>query len=140
MKYDMICVEGIDKTCKDLIIQVVCKLTNFKYVFVSRGLISMLVYAKKFNREYQYNEESVKHIAYVYISTEKLDWEIRCKMSREERIDFENDNKLFDETIEELKQQYGDEFKLAKFNISHESVYDIAVKIAEYMKQINDEV
>lgn len=139
MKYDMICVEGIDKTCKDLIIQVVCKLTNFKYVFVSRGLISMLAYAKKFNREYTYNESSVKHIAYIYIATEKLDWEIRCKASKEEPINYENDNKLFDEAIEDLQKQYGDEFKIAKFNISHDSVYDIAIKIADYVNKLNSE-
>lgn len=139
MKYDMICIEGIDKTCKDLIAHVVCKLTDFKYIFVGRGLISMLVYAKKFNREYSYNIENVKHVLYVYISTEKVDWEVRCKDSHEECTDFELDTKLFNETIDELKRDLGENFKLINFNISHDAVYDIAVKIAEYAEKINKE-
>ncbi len=36
IEFDTICMEGIDKTCKDLIMHIVCETTNFKYMFTSR--------------------------------------------------------------------------------------------------------
>lgn len=36
IKYDCICLEGIDKTCKDLIMALTMKLTTFKYSYTSR--------------------------------------------------------------------------------------------------------
>jgi len=139
IKYDMICLEGIDKTCKDLIAAVICKLTNFKYIFVGRGLISIIAYAKKFGRDYEYNLENMKHTLFVHLKTEKLDWEIRCKQSNEQPINFEEDTALFDETIAELKHKLGDDLKIIEFNVSHTAIFDIAVEISKYIEKLNSQ-
>ncbi len=36
IEFDTICMEGIDKTCKDLVMHIVCDLSKFKYMFTSR--------------------------------------------------------------------------------------------------------
>lgn len=99
----------------------------------------MMVYSKKYKRPYQYNLEHAKHTVFVYLTTEKQDWETRCRISHEAPINFEEDTKYFDEAIAELKEKLGDEFKILSFNVSHMSLFDIATEINKYMNEINKE-
>ncbi len=97
----------------------------------------MMVYAKKYNRPYEYNIENAKHTVFVYLTTDKDDWEVRCKVANEVPTNYERDTGLFEETIAELKEKLGDDLKLLSFNVSHMSLYDIAIEIGKYMAELN---
>lgn len=139
MKYDMICIEGIDKTCKDLVGYIMCKLCNYKYIFIGRGLISMMAYSKLYNRPYAFNPENAKNIIFINLNTEKLDWIARCEKSDEKPINFEENVKAFRDAIDELKEKLGDDFKLIEFNVSHQSLHDIALEALKYVEKLNNE-
>lgn len=141
IKYDSICLEGIDKTCKDLIMAITMKLTNFKYSYISRGLISMLVYQDIYNRQtYEYSEKALEHIMFVYLTADKDDWLCRCAISTEKTVDYEKNVKVFNDTIAQLRQKHGAKFQCIEFNTSKMSVYDIAKQIVKNIEKLNKEV
>ena len=41
--------------------------------------------------------------------------------------------------IDELKEKLGDDFKLIEFNVSHQSLYDIAQEALKYVEKLNNE-
>lgn len=133
IKYYKIFLDGIDKTGKDIIANYVDRLSNRKYIVKPRGIVSMIVYSKIFNREYEYDikEEDVVN---VLLMVEKDDWEIRCKLTNEELIDYETHSKCFIKEFNSLDCVH----KLA-FNTSKETPYSIAKEIIKYMEKINKE-
>lgn len=139
MKYDMICIEGIDKTCKDLVAHMIWRMTDFKYIFVGRGLISMVAYAKLYNRTYEYTRENAKHCIFIHLTTEKKDWIARCEKSNEKPINFEENVKVFEDAIADVKADLGDDLKLIEFNVSHDSLYHIAQQAIKYIEELNKE-
>lgn len=138
IKYDCICLEGIDKTCKDLIMAITMKLTNFKYSYTSRGLVSMLAYANMYNRDYEYSEDAIKHTLYVHLTADKTDWECRCKVANETPIDYDKNVKVFNDTFDYLAKKHKD-FKYIVCNTSETSVYNITKTIIATIEKLNNE-
>lgn len=138
IKYDSICLEGIDKTCKDLIMAITMKLTNFKYSYISRGLISMLAYQNMYNRQtYEYSEKALEHIMFVYLTADKEDWKCRCAISTEKAIDYEKNVKAFNDVIAQLRLKHGAKFQCIEFNTSEIAVYKITKQIIENIEKLN---
>ena len=75
MKYWEIEIDGTDKTGKDTLLQYLCYLSDYKYSINSRGILSQLVYTKKYNRDYNFdlsNFNKNKIIIWLYANEEDL--------------------------------------------------------------------
>ena len=91
-----ISVEGIDKTGKELIRKYLDILGKHKYVLMDRGIISNVAYAKLWHRSYSYELSVFKDWLFVYLTTDKEDWEVRCKLTNEPKIDYDLNKSIFD--------------------------------------------
>ena len=98
-----IVLDGIDKTGKDTIRQYIFYLQNAKYICTTRGYMSMVVYSKIFNRDYEYDIENQKNTLNVLLTADKADWEIRCKITNEPKIDYDLHTKEFNEVFDCFK-------------------------------------
>lgn len=129
-----ICIEGIDKTGKNIIAEYVKILSNHKYTVFNRGILSELTYSRMFNRNCQYDLIPYKNFVIVYLTVDKEDWKVRCKLTNEKLINFEENLNNFDITASQLEH---DEFIIKRFNTSIETPYQIAKKIIEFMENLN---
>lgn len=129
-KHLFICMEGIDKTCKDLLSSYIWYLSKGKNVqMYNRGLISALAYAEIYDRDIEVDFEAQRRFKFVYLTADKKDWEIRCKLSNEPKIDYEKNLSAF-ERAKELVKQKG--YEVHEYNVSTDgSIYQIAKKIIE---------
>ncbi|HOY90892.1 MAG TPA: hypothetical protein PK891_04175, partial [Bacteroidales bacterium] len=82
-------IEGIDKTGKDLIKAYITQLSNYKYIVQSRGLLSNMVYAEKYSRDYDYT--LMYRPIVVYLDVDEEDRHVRCLISNEPPINAESD-------------------------------------------------
>lgn len=130
-----IVLDGIDKTGKDTIRQYIFHLGNAKYICTTRGYISMVAYSKLFNRDYDYDIENQKNTLNVLITADKADWEVRCKMTNEPRIDYDIHSKVFDEVFTQLRLKG---YYTIMFNSSHHTPYEIAISIINYANKLNE--
>jgi len=128
----LIDVEGLDKSGKDLIKFYITQLTNYKYVVQSRGILSNMVYAEKFNRQYNYTID-YKPIV-VYLDVDKDDWEIRCKLNNEPKIDYDADRALYMKYLDVLIKQ---DVEILSYNTSKETPINIAKSIIRYIEAKN---
>lgn len=136
MQYFQIALDGIDKTGKDLIRSYIFYLGKGRYVCNARGIVSMKVYSKIYNRPYLYFDETQKNIVNVLLTVKKEDWEIRCKASNEPFTDYEKESKMFEEEFLKLEDKG---YKVLRFNTTKMTPYMIAKLIVEYMEKINAE-
>lgn len=127
--------DGIDKTGKDLIRSYIFYLAKGRYICVARGIASMRVYAKLYDRPYQYDDECQKYTVNVLLEVDKDDWEIRCKSSGETLTNYEAERKLFRQEFDTLAE-HG--CRVLRFNTSKLTPYSIAKLIVKYMESAND--
>lgn len=129
----IICIEGIDKTGKDLLKQYIVQMTNHKHTVISRGLMSGIVYSKLANRNFDYALQDWQHCLFVYLTAEKDDLAIRCKLSNEPKRDFDKDKQYFDDIVCKLRQH---NMNVVEFNSSRETPYSIALQVIEVAEDI----
>lgn len=130
----LIFVEGIDKTGKDTLVRYINELTNYKHCVLTRGPISSVVYAEKFNRDFDDScIESLKDALFVYLNANTEDLDIRFKLTNEPEIDKDEDKKLFGDTIKRLVNKYN--LNIIKFNTSLCTPYMIAKTIKKYIEE-----
>lgn len=130
IKQFFICVEGIDKSNKSLLCSYVWYLSKYKNVqMYDRGMISVLAYADLYNRNVEVDFESEKQFKFVYLTVDKKDWEIKCKLSNEPEIDYEKNLAAFEKAKNIVKQNGYD---VREYNVSVDgSMYQIAKKVIE---------
>lgn len=121
-------IEGIDKTGKDLIKQYIIELSNYKYVVHTRGILSNMVYAEKYNRDFDYIINYKPII--IYLEVNRDDWDIRCKINHEPKTDYELDLNLFEKYINTLKTQ---EVMILRYNTSEITPINIAKSVLNYI-------
>ena len=131
LNFYCISVEGIDKTGKELIRKYLDILGKHKYVLMDRGIISNVAYAKLWHRPYSYELSVFKDWLFVYLTTDKEDWEVRCKLTNEPKIDYDLNKSIFDETVNEFVKLG---FQTLTFNTSQMTPYSIAKAIITYME------
>ena len=123
--------EGIDKSGKELIGKYINILGKYKYVLMDRVLLSNIAYARINNRKYEYNLASYTNWIIVYLTVEKEDWEVRCKLSNEPDINYEQHLKIFNATAMELDKAG---IPILVYNTSTYTPYAIAKDIIHYME------
>lgn len=135
MKYDTIVLEGIDKTGKDTILRYICELSNYKYLVQSRGILSQIAYSQLYTRDYEYQvKDRYNNVLFVYLTVDREDWNIRCNMTNEPVISYDDNTKVFNDVV----YKYRDYINIIKFDTSKKTPYQIAKKIVEYMNELNE--
>jgi len=139
LKYYNVIIEGIDKTGKDLLKRYIERLSNYKYMVTSRGIISQISHTRIFDRDYEYDLQNEENNVYVYLSVEKDDWEIRCKLTNEPIINYYTFIEHFESTVKDIKYLYPN-INIICYNSSHMTPYDIAKDIISKLDDLNEEV
>lgn len=134
MKYFSIICDGIDRCGKGTVEQYLKILGRCKYVLMDRGIVSNIAYAKKFNRDYAYDIEQFRSWVFVHLECDKEDWEVRCKLTNEPTISYEDDIKMFRDEFKQLKDKG---FHVISLNTSVTTPYDCAKIILKYMEKLN---
>lgn len=132
MKYQTICLEGIDKCGKDLIAQYIIKLCEGKYIVNCRGIISQIAYNNLYNRCYKYDISQERNVLYIRLDVDKKDWELRCKLDNEPKIDYYENVRVFENAYNECS-----ELTMLRFNTSFNTPYSIALNILDAIEKLN---
>lgn len=129
---DQIYIEGIDKTGKDSLMNILACLSNNKYEINVRGHISNQIYAKLYDRPYNYLRELSQNVVYVYLYADIEDLLIRHKLTKEPYIDIDKHLQAFDNYFKTHKLNH-----LLVYNTSHITLYDIAKDVIKYIDKLN---
>lgn len=133
MKYYEIEIDGIDRAGKDTLLKYLEYLGNYKYSINVRGILSQIVYSKKFARDYKYDLDSLsKNKLIVLLWAQDKDIETRCYLSNEKIVDYSKDQVSFMNEFDLLKL-HG--FDCLSFDTSSSTPYQIATKIINYIEK-----
>ena len=135
MKHWMIQIEGIDKTGKDLLVEYIKKYSNFSYTPYSRGIVSLLVYTDKYNRDYSYDLESIitKNWVFVYLDYDEDDMKIRHSITNHNYEEYKNDKQLFEKYLKQI-EKIG--CKILRYNVSKMTYIDITKDIIKNLEEM----
>lgn len=136
MKYYSICIDGIDKTGKDTLLGFIDRLSNHKYIINVRGMLSQIAYSDLYRRDFNYDLSTQQHILNVLLTADKEDWEVRCKLTREPAINYEDNCEVFEVAYKRL-QDAG--LPVARFNTTVMTPYMIAKSIIDALNNLNGE-
>lgn len=125
-------IEGIDKTGKDLVKAYITLLSDYKYIVQSRGLLSNMVYAEKYGRDYDYS--LVYRPIVVYLDVDEEDRRVRCILTSEPNINADADKRLFNKYKTELRESG---ITIYEFNTTHQTPYQIATQVLELIEKGN---
>lgn len=127
-------IDGIDKSGKDTIARYVWRLDK-RLNLIIRAWPSLVVYAKKFNRNCDYALPWTQAL-YVHCEVEEEDWKLRCKINNEDisNIDYHKDRAAFDEAFEELTKNG---YNVMHINTSKITAYEAAKLIVYKIHQLN---
>lgn len=135
-KYWEIEIDGPDKTGKDLLCKYLCELSGWRFSINVRGIMSQLVYAKKFNREFEYDTSAFsKNKILILLTAEPDDLIIRCKLTNEPMYNIMTDKTLFDEAVDELCKTNC----VFTYNTSFRTPYEIAKDIIDKINFLEEE-
>ena len=127
-KYWELEIDGPDKTGKDLLCRYLCEMSGWRFSINVRGLISQLVYAKKYNRDYKYDTSKFsKNKVLILLLGDAEDLAVRCKATNEPEYDISSDIALFKEAADEVAQNH----IVLRYNTSHWTPYDIAKSVLQ---------
>lgn len=125
-------IEGIDKTGKDLVKAYITLLSDYKYIVQSRGLLSNMVYAEKYGRDYDYS--LIYRPIIVYLDVDEEDRRVRCVLTNEPNIDADADKRLFNKYKTKLRKSG---ITIYEFNTTHQTPYQIATQVLELIEKGN---
>lgn len=134
LKYYTVVLDGIDKSGKDTIAKYIFRLDRRLNILV-RGWPSLIVYAKKFNRNCIY-QKPYKNALYVHLTVDREDWKIRCEITKEEKINYDDDISLFYEAFNNLISMG---YQCRRYNTSDYTAYQIARMIVLEIMKLNEE-
>lgn len=134
-KYWELEIDGPDKTGKDLLCRYLCEMSNYRFSINVRGLLSQLVYAKKFNRDFEYDTRDFsKKKIIILLETDPEDLAVRCKMTNEQMYDFKRDAELFNEAANGLQDYHC----VLRYDTSHLTPYRIAKNILAIIDNLEE--
>lgn len=135
--------DGIDKCGKDSVRPYIFYLEPGKYLCRARGLISQIAYAKLYKRNINWDAaEYVKNTLFVLLEVNKLDWEIRCKLTNEPNTGFtyEEMTRAFRFALYELEERFNvPENQILMINTSMYTPYTIASEITMRLERLNNQ-
>lgn len=133
--------DGIDKSGKDSIRPYIWYLEPGKYLARSRGLLSQIAYSNLYERDFSYEDKGyTRNTLFVLVNVDKKDWEIRCKLTNEPKMDFtyEQSKEAFSNAITTLLNEYNVPLgQILVVNSSENTPYQIAKMICERIKELN---
>lgn len=127
--------EGIDKSGKDLVASYVIQLSKYKYIVNCRGVITQIAYDKLYNRNCEYDLSNQENTINVLLYVDKDDWEIRCKLTTEPKISYEDNVAAF----EYAKKIVKGKIILLEYNTSKMTPYQIAKDVVDIVNSIEVE-
>lgn len=134
--YTNICIEGIDKSGKNIVAEYIKRLSCHKYTVFDRGVMSEVTYSEMFGRNQTFDLEPYKRFIFVSLLVDKEDWEIRCKMTNEPKIDYNENAAAFKKTATWFKNNG---YFVLEFNTSKKTPYKIATEVIQFMEELNKE-
>ena len=134
MDYYVVSIDGPDKMGKSTLVQYLARLSNFTLNILDRGPITNIVWNKMQNRHIAYDVNMWKKTVFVYLTASREDWEIRCKIHNEPKIDYDQHVKAYNEVVEQFRDN---NFIVLEFNTSKMTQYQIAQKIMKKLKELN---
>lgn len=140
IKYYQLCIDGIDKAGKDVLLSEIDTLSNHKYSINSRGLMSNIAYSIIYNRNYEFDLSEYKNVITIYLTVDKKDWIARCKATKEKDVaekDYEKHCMAFELACEYMCKN---NLSVIECNSSEFTPYMIAKAIIKYLDKINKEV
>ena len=135
-KYHHIYLDAIDKAGKNIVGKYIDQLGKHFYTISDRGIISNVTFSRMFNRGYEYDLEQYRDCVFVYLTVDKPDWLIRCKLTNEPKIDYELNRSQFDQTVKDFKDK---DFRVLEFNTSELTPYQVAKQVIAYMENLNEQ-
>ena len=126
-------IEGHDKNGKDTIHKYIEQLGGYKYTLNVRGILTQLVYNDKFNRNNEYLLTYKPLI--ILLSTDEQDVEIRCRMTKEPKINSNKDREVYEYYANVLEQL--DAAIIWRYNTSHMTPFDIGQDIVKRLEKLN---
>ena len=129
-------IDGIDKSGKDTIAKYIWRLDKRLNIAI-RAWPSLVVYAKKFNRNCDY-ALPWKQALYVHCEVEEEDWKLRCKINNEDisNINYHKDSNAFNEAFKELTRNG---YNVMHINTSITTPYNAAKMIVKKIHDLNKE-
>lgn len=137
----IITIDGIDRTGKDTLHRYIERLSNFRYVINTRGILTQIAYNLKFDRGYTYNLDEYKNDVIIFLTAEPEDLEVRFKMTGEPKLNsnktlkegIEEDLELFNNIVYSLEEQG---YIVLKYNTSFVTPYRIALDVIDELKEL----
>lgn len=126
-------IEGHDKNGKDTIAKYIEQLGNYAYNINVRGILTQLVYNDKFNRNNVY--KIVHKPIIILLQTDPKDVEIRCRMTKEPKINVVKDTEVYDKYAKYLEEE--DLAIVWRYNTSVFTPYQLGSILVERLKDIN---
>lgn len=134
-------IDGIDRTGKDTLHKYIERLSNFRYVINTRGILTQIAYNLKFDRGYTYDLDEYKNDVIIYLTAEPDDLEVRFKMTGEPKLNanktlkegIEEDIDLFNGIIYSLKEKG---YTVLEYNTSFTTPYRIALDIIDELNEL----
>lgn len=124
-------IDGVDRVGKNTLAPYLTFLSNYRFAIKPRGLLTQLVYSKKFNRYYKYDYDSYKeHTVIVLLYADEEDLKERFWNTNEKEINIKYDMIMFEN---EANMLISKGFKVLKYNTSHITHYDIAKDIIAHI-------
>ncbi len=134
MKNYCIEVDGLDRAGKGMLIKYLDLLGKHKYVLMDRGLMSNITFSRIHDRGYEYDAAQFKDWIFVYLFCDEEDWNIRCKIDHEPKIDYTKHLIEFNKTYDMFSKAG---FKVMTANTSHVTPYDLAKEIIRQIEDLN---
>lgn len=131
-------IEGIDKSGKDTIARYVNEYTNYAHYVSARGPMSVIAYSEKFGRDsdnFEYLKKIKDNILIVYLVVDEDDFNIRCKLTNEPFINYNDDCKLFDDAAKYCMSTLG--LNVSKANTSKQTPQQIATLIVHTINALS---
>lgn len=91
-----------------------------------RSLISNIAFSELRHLGYSYHIDDFKNFIFVYLKVDKEDWEIRCKLTNEPTISYEEHMQAYTHAVSILREH---KHYVHEFNTTHETPYNIAKQI-----------
>ncbi len=129
-KFNMISIDGIDKAGKGLIFQYLKHMNNYQYALLDRGPISNYMFAKLYNREFNFDLSSFSNVLFVVLLVKYEDWFIRCKMSNEPKIDYDLHCKLYKNAIKDFESSG---CTVLQYNTTQKTPFNIAKDVIDFL-------
>lgn len=126
-------IEGHDKNGKDTIHKYIEQLGGYKYTLNVRGLLTQLVYNDKFSRNNEYLMTYKPLI--ILLSADETDVEIRCRMTKEPKINSKKDTEVYEFYANKLETLNA--AVIWRYNTSEQTPYKIGQDIVKRLEEIN---